>query len=227
MRIGGFQPLSLLDFPGHPCAIVFTKGCFFRCTYCHNPELIPCNEDDLINQVEIFEYLRSHSNILEGVCITGGEPTLQNDLIDFMSIVKRHGFLVKLDTNGSRPEVVREILSEHLVDYIAMDLKAPWSKYGSLTRITNMMIERCMETFSLIQRSGVDHEFRTTVLPGFHQEDDFLEMAGYLVPGERYAIQKIRYEKTLHPIKERMPFDGEAMIKILMENYPLLNISLR
>ncbi|OQX50761.1 MAG: anaerobic ribonucleoside-triphosphate reductase activating protein [Candidatus Cloacimonas sp. 4484_209] len=130
MKIGGFQKVSLIDYPGKICAIVFTRGCNFRCPYCHNPELVlPENYSPLIPEEEIFSFLEKRRGKLDAVEITGGEPTLQEDLTEFIRKIKEMGFLVKLDTNGSFPSVLEKVIYSGLVDYIAMDVKAPLEKY--------------------------------------------------------------------------------------------------
>lgn len=199
MLIAGFQKLTLLDYPEKVAAIVFTAGCVFRCPYCHNPELINLEKNmPLISEQEILGYLKEKKSFLDGVVITGGEPTIHNDLIPFLKRIKKLGLSVKLDTNGARPEMVKTCLEEKLVDYFAMDLKHRWEKYNEIARAPiKRDYENSRITFGLIQSSGVPHEFRTTVLPGWHTEDDLIAMAGYLKPGEKYFLQKTQYANTL------------------------------
>jgi pyruvate formate lyase activating enzyme len=202
MLIGGFQKLTLLDYPGKIAAMVFTYGCLFRCPYCHNPELVLHQENGkYIPENEVLDYLNKKKNFLEGLVITGGEPTLHKDLGDFMRKVKNLGLSVKLDTNGVRPEMVAGFIADGLVDYVAMDLKQSWEKYNTIANAKKPEdIENVRKTFSLLQTSGIQHEFRTTVLPGFHIEEDFYTMAGYLNSGEMYYLQNISYKKTLEKI---------------------------
>ncbi len=225
----GLQKLSLVDFPGRPCAIAFTQGCVFSCGYCHNPELIPLFSDTTIGEDEIFEFLLRERNIVDSICITGGEPTIHKGLLSFLRRLTSEGFHVKLDTNGIHPSIVEKAISEKLVEYIAMDIKAPWHKYLSVIhRGTEMTIEHCKQTFSCIQESRVDHEFRTTVYPGVHQREDFYDMCGYLKAGERYFIQKTSFTKTLDPtISRDIKFDIDELVLDIRKMFPSIDISVR
>ena len=157
MLIGGLQKTSLLDFPDKISAIVFTAGCNFRCGYCHNPELI----NSIAPVTEVFEFLKNRVGKLEGVVITGGEPCLQKDLPEFIKQVKSLGFAVKLDTNGSYPEMLAKVLPD--LDYVAMDIKAPLEKYSAVAN-WNGDVENIRKSIDMIMNSGVDYEFRTTVV---------------------------------------------------------------
>lgn len=138
--------------------------------------------------------------MLDGVCVTGGEPTLQWDLEDFLKKIRETGLKIKLDTNGTNPGMVQRLLEEELLDYIAMDIKHVWEKYDTVANTHNATtMENCKRTFALVQNSGIDHEFRTTVFPSSHTEEDFYEICRFLQPGERYFLQNIRNEKTLDP----------------------------
>lgn len=227
MLIAGFQPLSLLDYPGKSCSIVFTQGCAFRCPYCHNPELIPTKAPvSEIAEEHVLKYLEDHRKMLDGVCITGGEPTLQTDLPSFIRRIKALGLLVKLDTNGIHPNMVKGLVADGLVDYVAMDLKHTWEKYQDIIRAGGTKtVENCRETFTIIQESGVDHEFRTTVCPGVHAETDFFEMAGYLKEGERYFIQDTQFKKVLDPaISREKEFSVSEIVSKLRSLFPRLVI---
>lgn len=232
MMISGFQPLSLLDYPGIICSIVFTQGCPFRCVYCHNPELIPTKAPDankVLKEEDVLEHLNRRKNIVEGVCITGGEPTVHPDLPDFIKKVKRLGMLVKLDTNGLTPRMIEKLIKERLVDFFAMDLKHTWERYSEVIGISQKnVIDNCRETFRLIQESSVPHEFRTTVYSGLHGKEDLEEIAGQLREGERYALQEIRYGKTLNPGLERTePLDLSNVANSIRSNYPSLQVEVR
>lgn len=208
MRIGGIQKTSLLDFPNMISAIVFTKGCNFACGYCHNPELF--NSEAEYSTSEFFEFLYSRKGKLDGVVVTGGEPCLQPDLVDFIKQIKQMGFLVKLDTNGSFPDVLQNLLDENLLDYIAMDIKAPLEKYN---RITNSLIstEKIKQSISLIMTSGVEYEFRTTVVKSQLNFEDFEKISELISGAKRYYLQKFIPSKTLNPsfIKEKTYKDEE------------------
>lgn len=190
MRIGGFQRFSLCDYPGEAAAIIFTLGCNYRCRYCHNPELvIPERYAEEIPLSDVMGFLERRRGQLRAVTITGGEPTLQSDLLDVMRAIKALGYLVKLDTNGSRPSVLAAVLKEGLADYVAMDVKAPLDRYGQVTGLRPRE-ERLKECVSLILRSGVAHEFRTTVAKGVTTQDDLRGIASELHGASRYFLQK-------------------------------------
>ncbi|MCK9557429.1 MAG: anaerobic ribonucleoside-triphosphate reductase activating protein [Candidatus Cloacimonetes bacterium] len=201
MIIGGFQRFSLLDYPGELSAIVFTQECNFRCPYCHNPELVlPQIYNPPQNTEKVLRFLYRRRKKLSAVVITGGEPTLQEDLIPFMKLLKAMRFKVKLDTNGSLPEVLAQVIYAKAVDYIAMDLKAPLPRYRQLTRsdVNSADILRSME---LIRLSGVDYEFRTTVAPEIIFGEDLYEIRSLLREGDKYYIQPCHYATTLEDLK--------------------------
>ncbi len=162
MKIGGFQPFTLTDYPGHVAAIVFTQGCNWRCPYCHNPQLLPTDrpEIELIPEAYVFDHLSKRRRQLDGLVITGGEPTIQADLPRFIREVRRLGLKIKLDSNGSRPDVIRHLLEEGALDYIAMDIKAPFDQYESIDR-RPVDANALQTSIELIKNSGVPHQFRT------------------------------------------------------------------
>lgn len=198
MRIGGIQKSSLLDYPGHVCAAIFTIGCNFRCGYCHNPELvIPEKYADPISSQDVLDFLKSRVGLLDGVAISGGEPTLQKDLPEFIAACKDMGYLVKLDTNGSNPAVVAGLLKKKLIDYIAMDIKGPLEKYPSIMGwdIDTDLIKHSIE---LIKNSGLPHEFRTTIVKSQLSMEDF-EKIGKLIQGaHQYALQHFLPSENLN-----------------------------
>jgi len=205
MKIGGLQKFSLIDYPGKIAAIVFTQGCNFRCPYCYNPELVePAQFLEPLNENNIFAFLETRKGRLDGVVITGGEPTLQPDLMEFICRVRELGFCVKLDTNGSNPEVLQSLIARGVLDYIAMDIKAPLtgkkrepeSRYASVTRsfVKDDDIRRSVD---LILSSGIDHEFRTTVTRGCLQRGDYLKMGKAIKGAKKYALQKFVPAKVL------------------------------
>lgn len=227
MRFAGIQPLSLIDYPGRACAILFTQGCVFRCAYCHNPDLIPTGQGTHVEE-DILERLRLHKVTADAVCITGGEPTLQPDLIPFLRTLKDEGYAVKLDTNGVHPRIIDAIVHEQLVDYFAMDLKHTWEKYHDVIRVrVPTLVENCRVSFDLIQHSGIAHEFRTTILPGTHVVDDFATMASYLHSGETYIIQSFRAGKTLEANIAPAEFDAARVVETLRPRFPQLILSAR
>ena len=190
MILGGLQKLTLIDFPGHIAATVFTVGCNFRCPFCHNPELISNFEFRISNDLEneFFDLLENRKGKLEGICITGGEPTIQPDIIDFIRKIKNLGFKVKLDTNGTRPDVLRALFSEKILDFVAMDIKSSPENYAQ-TANSKIDIERIKLSVDLIRNSGIDYEFRTTAVPGLHEESDFAGIGKWLEGSKKYVLQ--------------------------------------
>ena len=194
MRLGGLQKLSLIDYPGKLAAVVFTQGCNFRCGYCHNPELvIPQEYCPAVPEEEVMAFLRSRQEYLEGVVVTGGEPTVQEGLISFLDQLKRLGYLVKLDTNGSRPEVLKQVLSLRLVNYVAMDVKASLIRYDGVTNVP-VSTEKIKESIRLILDAGIPHEFRTTVVKTFHSAGDLLEIRSLVEGARQYTLQRARID---------------------------------
>ena len=193
MNICGYQKTTLLDYPGHVAATFFTGGCNFRCPFCHNSDLItyPSSTDN-ISEEEIFTFLKKRKNILSGICITGGEPTLQPDLAEFIEKVRSYGYKIKLDTNGYRPEVIADLLEKNLLDYIAMDIKAGYSNYITASGISNLIIKKIKDSVSIIENSGIPYEFRTTVVKELHNETDFQEIADMISPKSPYFIQSFK-----------------------------------
>lgn len=190
MKICGFQKTTLLDFPGHVAATVFTGGCNFRCPFCHNAGLVLAPEEQPdIPEEEVLSYLRKRRGMLEGVCITGGEPTLQPDLAGFIGRLKELGYLVKLDTNGYRPRVLQELIEKKLVDYVAMDVKASVKNYPRACGCAGMDVSRIEESIAILKSGSVPYEFRTTVVDGIHTVEEF-ESIGRLLEGSRaYYLQ--------------------------------------
>ena len=195
MQIAGFDKLSLLNYPDKVAATIFTNGCNFRCPYCQNSELVlDVADNELYSEEEVLAYLNERKKLLDGVCITGGEPTIQPDLMDFIKKVKEIGLLVKLDTNGSNPHVIKELLDNNLIDYIAMDIKSVFSKYEIIT-CRNVNIDRIRESINLIKNSKIDYEFRTTVIKEFITYEDLELIINYL-DCKHYYLQKFEDRDT-------------------------------
>ena len=193
MYICGYQKTTLLDYPEHVAATIFTGGCNFRCPFCHNADLIvKSNESSPIAKEEILAFLQKRKNVLSGICITGGEPTLQPDLKDFIINVRELGYKIKLDTNGYRPDVILSLLEENLLDYIAMDIKAGLSNYAKVSGIPNLDTSKIMKSISIIENSGINYEFRTTVVKELHSRQDFLEISEMLSSSSPYFIQSFK-----------------------------------
>lgn len=193
--IDGFQKSSLIDFPQKISCIVFTQGCNFRCGYCHNPELFDKKEPAL-SVPAFFEFLETRKNKLDGVVITGGEPTLQQDLKLFIEKIKQMDFAVKLDTNGTNPKILEELLKENLLDYVAMDIKAPLKKYKDIVNV-NCDIENIKESVQLLLNSNIDYEFRTTVIKSQLAIEDFKNIGEFIKGAKRYYLQEFLPTKIL------------------------------
>ena len=197
MIIGGFQRFSLIEYPGKICAVVFTQGCNFRCPYCHNPELISLQRSqNSIPEEEILSFLEKRKGKLDAVEITGGEPTLQPDLIEFLKKIKEIGYLIKLDSNGSYPEIVERVTKLKLADYLAMDVKAPLEKYQKIIG-SNIDLNKIKKSIELIMNSGLDYELRTTVVKSQLSRDDILEIGKLIKGAKLYVLQKFIPSKTL------------------------------
>ena len=193
MVIHGLQKLTLLDYPGHTACTVFTGRCNWRCPFCHNASLVQRPEEQpVIDQEEFFAFLKTRRGLLDGVAVTGGEPTLNRDLPDFLRRVKEQGFETKLDTNGTNPTMLREILSAGLADYVAMDIKAGRDNYPAVTGTVRPGLAAVEESVELLKTCGVEHEFRTTVVRELHSEADFADIGRWLRGEERYFLQAFK-----------------------------------
>ncbi|MCX5782015.1 MAG: anaerobic ribonucleoside-triphosphate reductase activating protein [Elusimicrobia bacterium] len=189
MKIGGFQKFSLIDYPGKIAAVIFTQGCNFRCPYCHNPELVlPELFEEGPSVDEILKFLEFRKGKLEAVVITGGEPTLQNDLSGIIKRINELGYSVKLDTNGTNPDVLKSLIDQKLIDYIAMDIKAPFEKYDELAGIKSDL-KKIKESIRLIMISGIDYEFRTTVVKYLLTEKDVEILKAEFSNAKRYVLK--------------------------------------
>lgn len=189
MNIGGMQKLTLLDFPGKIACTLFTVGCNLRCPFCHNASLVTHPQDaGYITDDELYSFLKKRAGILDGVCVTGGEPTLQKDLPEFLSSLKELGYTVKLDTNGTSPKILRSVIEDGLVDYVAVDIKNSPEKYA-LTLGGVDHLDKVKETVSLLLTGVVDYEFRTTVVSGFHEVSDLESIGRWISGAKRYFIQ--------------------------------------
>lgn len=195
-KLAGLQKTTFIDYPEKIACIVFTQGCNFRCGYCHNPELFE-NKEPVLSVPAFFEFLNKRKGKLDGVVITGGEPTLHGkDLIEFIKEVKSFGFLVKLDTNGTHPDVLQELLNENLLDYIAMDVKAPLAKYKTITQ-TDIDTKIIKKSIDMIMKSGVDYEFRTTIVKSQLSVEDLRQIGELIQGAKRYYMQKFLATKIL------------------------------
>lgn len=190
MIIEGLQKTTLLDFPGLVACTVFAHGCNLRCPFCHNAGLVVRKPENIISQEELGEFLKKRKGILDGVCLTGGEPLAQKDAIEFIEFLKSFGYKIKLDTNGFFPERLKEAIDKGLVDYIAMDIKSSPEGYAKAVGIDGIDITPAMESVKLIMSSGVDYEFRTTAVKGLHLVSDFERIGEWICGAKRYFIQQ-------------------------------------
>jgi len=197
MNIGGFEKMSLIDYPGHMSAIIFTSGCNFRCPYCHNPELVE-ETAPLLEQKDIYEFLRTRVGRLEAVSITGGEPTMHADLPDMIRTIRAIGYRIILDSNGTHPDMLKELIDQKLVDYIAMDIKAPIGEYPRITGMpTNF--DAIEKSIDLLMSSPIEYEFRTTIIKSLLSPADILQIAQRIKGARLYALQKFISKKILNP----------------------------
>ncbi len=196
MVLGGLQKLTLLDFPGHVACTVFTKGCNFRCPFCHNALLVEGQDTPDLDVEEFFSFLSTRKGLLDGVAVTGGEPLLQKDIIPFLRRIKEMGFAVKLDTNGSFPAVLRNILGQGLADYVAMDVKNAREKYP-LTAGWQGDVSQVEESIQILMQGTVPYEFRTTAVHELHTAEDFASIGQWISHAQRYYIQQFRDSEHL------------------------------
>ncbi|PIU10942.1 anaerobic ribonucleoside-triphosphate reductase activating protein [Candidatus Kuenenbacteria bacterium CG08_land_8_20_14_0_20_37_23] len=200
MIIGGLQKTSLQDYTGKVSAIIFTSGCNFVCGFCHNPELVTCiNKEKAIEEEKIFRFLQKRKKVLDAVVITGGEPTMHKDLPRFIKQIREIGYLIKIDTNGSNPYMLEKLIKSNLVDYVAMDIKAPEISYQ---KVTNASIDfsKIMRSIRIIMKSAKDYEFRSTILPILHIKEDLIAMAKMIHGAKRYYLQKFEPAKKMNDI---------------------------
>ncbi|MCG0275422.1 MAG: anaerobic ribonucleoside-triphosphate reductase activating protein [Thermosediminibacteraceae bacterium] len=205
-----FMPVSLADYPGTVACTVFLPGCNFRCPYCHNGPLVTQSPKGNVPESVLFEYLERRKSLIDGVCITGGEPTLWSDLRDFIARLKEKGLKVKLDTNGSRPDVLKELLDGGLVDYIAVDIKAPQKDYSLFTS-SEEHVAGVIKSVELIKNSSVDYEFRTTVHEKILSIEDLEAIGRWLSGAKRYVLQGYRFSEGVLDVE----FCGEKPCDLL------------
>jgi pyruvate formate lyase activating enzyme len=223
MIIGGLEKLTLLDYPEHLAAIIFTQGCNFRCHYCYNPLLVlPRNGSDekekgmsAFSPQNLFLFLRERVGRLEGVVITGGEPTLHPDLPEFISDIKKLGYLVKLDSNGTNPEMLSRLIKAKLIDYIAMDIKAPWERYEEVVGAA-LDCHKLQKSVKIIKESGLPYEFRTTVVPGLLKPADFHLMGEAIKGAGKWYLQSFKSDTDLvNPAyRSQAAYTGQEMAEL-------------
>jgi pyruvate formate lyase activating enzyme len=199
MHIGGLQKCSTIDFPGKVACVLFTQGCNFRCGFCHNPELVePKRFVPILKEEEIFSFLKKRQKILDAVVISGGEPTLYSDLAEWFQRIKAMGFAIKLDTNGTHPEVLQSLIQNNLLDFVAMDVKhcLREAAYNSIIG-TFGTLSAVKRSIQILMVSSIDYEFRTTLIQEIHKQEDVLTLAESLQGARQWTLQKFRPQKTL------------------------------
>lgn len=230
MQIHGFLKTTLLDYPGHVAATLFTGGCNFRCPFCHNSELVLKPQTaPVIPEEEIFSHLKRRQGILDGVCISGGEPTLAPDLEAFIREIRALGFAVKLDTNGYRPEVLIRLCEQGLLDYVAMDIKHTPEKYNSICRMNRFDISRIKTSAEFLMQNMVPYEFRTTLVRELHQKEDILQIGAWLKGARAYYLQAYRDSDTViskgfHAHDRETLFSYVELLKPLIPNTALRGV---
>lgn len=197
MVISGLQKTTLLDYPGHVAATLFLGRCNFRCPFCHNSDLLDGDSSDPFTEENVLSFLKKRSGILQGVCITGGEPTLHPDLEEFIVKIRALGLKVKLDTNGYRPQVLKKLCGQGLIDYVAMDIKSGPSGYSQAAGRDGLDLSRIEESVSFLLEGAVPYEFRTTVVKGIHEEKDFCEIGPWLSGAASYFLQSYKDSKNV------------------------------
>ena len=218
--IGGLQKSTLVDYPGRVAATIFTLGCNFRCPFCQNPELVDpvkMRQQPQIKTEAFFDFLKSRKGLLDGVCLTGGEPLIQPDIFDFIKRIKKQGFLVKLDTNGSQPTELKKLFQNVLLDFVAMDIKSSQENYSKAVG-AKVNLKNIQKSIDLIRQSGMDYEFRTTVAPGIIDKKEIEKIGQWLQGAKKFALQQFRTEKTLDKSWQKIkPYSDEElkeMVKI-------------
>jgi len=215
MKIGGFQKTTLLDFPDTISAIIWTNDCNFRCPFCYNKNLV-FGKAESIPEKEIISFLEKRKGLIEGIVISGGEPFLQKDLIDFIKRVKNIGYLIKIDTNGSFPLKIKQLFDEELIDYISMDIKAPKNKYNQLSGV-NVAILKIEKSIELIKKRAPKYEFRTTFVPKLLKKEDVIEIGKWLEGAEKYYLQQFKNNPPLvsSEFNDIAPYPKEYVIETL------------
>lgn len=227
MLILGLQKTTLLDYPGKVASTIFTGGCNFRCPYCHNRDLVMPPADVLAYSLdEIFEHLKNKKKVLDGVCITGGEPTLHKDLPEFIKQIKDMGLLVKLDSNGTNPDMLSILIGNGLIDYVAMDIKHSKEKYNSIASMSHFDIKPIEDSVALLKEGAIDYEFRTTIMKECHEASDMQSIGQWLAGAKAYYLQSYKEsEQVINPIFSPHSLETlESFVEILKPYIPNTNL---
>lgn len=196
IKFCGIEPLSLVDLDGKLACTIFTNGCNFRCPFCHNKDLVLNQNIQEISFDEIINFLKLRKNMLDAVCVTGGEPTLHPDLEEKLKEIKKLGYYIKLDTNGSNPDMVIDLYNKGLIDYVAMDIKNTLSKYSKTCDNVHVNLFNIQKTINFLMTSGIEYEFRTTLINEFHTIEDIIEIGKWLNGAKKYFLQKFVNNNT-------------------------------
>ncbi len=236
IEIGGLQKTTLIDFPGKIACTVFFLGCNFRCGFCYNSEIVLPEKLKKISKIaekEFFDFLKERKELLEGVVLGGGEPTIYDDLPEFCQKIKNLGYAIKLDTNGSNPNLLKFLIDQKLIDYVAMDVKAPKEKYPETIGLKNSrfnpLIERVIKNIAksidILKEGKIDFEFRTTVTPNLLKKEDILKIVRWISPAKKYFLQNFRPEKTVNPKFEKIkPYPPKYLLEIQKAISPFFEI---
>jgi len=227
IQIGGLQKLTLIDYPGRIAATVFLVGCNFRCPFCYSSEIVlpeKIKKQPKILAKDFLKFLKERKKLIEGVVLCGGEPTISKGLIPLIKKIKKMGFSVKLDTNGSDPGVLKKLIDEKLVDYIAMDIKGPKEKYSEFVG-RKVDVKKIQKSIDILKQGKTDYEFRSTVVLSLHTKEDVIEMAKWIRGAKRYYLQNFRPEKTINPEFEKIkPYPQEYLLEIQKAISPFFEI---
>lgn len=224
MLFSGFQKLTLLDYPGKVACTVFTGGCNFRCPYCHNSDIVlNYAEGDSFTTEEILDYLKKRKGVFDGICVSGGEPLMHTELADFLKKVKELDFLVKIDTNGSYPDSLSQLIDAKLVDYIAMDIKNSLEKYASTIGLKHFDTKSIEKSVNILMTSNCDYEFRTTVCKEFHTMEDFESIGKWIAHSKAYFLQNYKDSGSvmcegLHSLSKNELIDAKNVLKQYIAN---------
>jgi pyruvate formate lyase activating enzyme len=227
IQIGGLQKLTLIDFPGRIAATVFVIGCNFKCPWCYSSELVlteKIKKQPKILEKEFLEFLKERKKLLEGLVLCGGEPSINKKLPVLIKKIKKLGYLVKLDTNGSNPKMLKKLIKTKLIDYVAMDMKLPKERYPEIFG-KRVKIEDIEESIKILKEGKVDYEFRTTVVPTVLNKEDILKIAKWIRGAKRYYLQNFRPEKTIDPEFEKIkPYPQEYLLEIQKAISPFFEV---
>ena len=192
MRIAGMQKLTLLDFPGVVACVIFTSSCNFRCPFCHNASLVNCRDEEKLEESEILKFLEQRKGILEGVVITGGEPLINLDIAPFLREIKKIGYKIKIDTNGTNPKLLKQLVEEKLIDYVAMDIKNSPEQYIKAVGTDKIDISSVTESKNFLLKGSIDYEFRTTLVKGIHNLEEMKALGKWIKGAKNYYLQQFK-----------------------------------